>query len=556
MRWMHLSDIHMNKVYTNVKSILLQEELLKFLQDKEMKIDCLFLSGDFRDAEPLGDGCLENRENQAMYIAQYIKKLGQTLNLEMDQIYLVPGNHDFDRTSENKQRIEEIRTEYPKHRQSFDDSEREELLKRFAFFEQIEEYVHPNKKTGLYWAEHRFYPGKEVDILCLNTEMSCYTGDEQDKLMLDTAAIEELVKEARDSAKPIIVLAHHSLDIRVEEDKENLKCILQNRQVFYLCGHTHTCYQNYNCSAKWCDITVGSMKYAQDNDYLFAIGSIGAADALFEVEFYRYDAAGKAGWKYTGEFSFRISTFERFFEGVKRDESESIYLPLPNSSASTSAQRKEAIRTLAGIKEAFGGLQPGKTKKVLVHANRLSVNAGILIGYALHSRQQIQLEYENNGQHYKSGGQLISFEQSDQEVTGLLTDLKSVPLCVYIQAKKDDNGMAVYKQYLDENGLAQGQQLYFVNKDMYDETFDLEASAKHLASEITQCVEKLMDKSQKKVQVHLFYNGFWGLALFLGNQMPTTFSVQLHDYDAQKGSYQKSFCLKSSLFKKQPSPQK
>ena len=77
MRWMHLSDIHMNKVYTNVKSILLQEELLKFLQDKEMKIDCLFLSGDFRDAEPLGDGCLENRENQAMYIAQYIKKLGQ-----------------------------------------------------------------------------------------------------------------------------------------------------------------------------------------------------------------------------------------------------------------------------------------------------------------------------------------------------------------------------------------------------------------------------------------------------------------------------------------------
>lgn len=546
MRWIQLSDIHMNKVYTDVQSIILQEKLLAFLQGMEMKIDYLFLTGDFRDAGPVGAGCLEDMEKQAKNVADYILKLAEALHLSADKVYLVPGNHDLKRLPEDKDRVAVMRKSYPDYRQSFEPDERRYLLGRFAFFERIEALVHPQGEQSC-WAEHRFYSEKEADILCLNTAMSSYDQDELGTLMLDTGAIYQLVKNPDSKEKPILVLAHHGLDYWLPKDKENLQAALKNRPVFYLCGHSHKSYHDYTRSAKWCDITVGTTKYAQDNDYLFAVGHIGAADVSFEVAFYRYNAVETMGWEYTGKYSFQIGTMEQFFQGIDPEGQEGIYLPLIHTSDSTEEQRARAIRTLRDFKVQLSARQSGKFQKIRVRYTNLPVNAGILIGYALHSRQNIQLEFELGEQVYTRGGKRIVFEREEREAEGAFAE--SVPLCVYIQAKQGDTGKATFEAYLQEKGLAGGQRLYLINVDHYDESFDLGASAEQLVNEIEQGVERLKQKGYQKVQVHLFYNGFWGLALFLGHHLPMIYSIQLYDYDGNNGAtYQESFCLRAKMF--------
>lgn len=43
MRWMHISDIHMNKEFNNVLSNILREELPKFVVENKITVDYLFV---------------------------------------------------------------------------------------------------------------------------------------------------------------------------------------------------------------------------------------------------------------------------------------------------------------------------------------------------------------------------------------------------------------------------------------------------------------------------------------------------------------------------------
>ena len=90
--------------------------------------------------------------------------------------------------------------------------------------------------------------------------------------------------------------------------------------------------------------------------------------------------------------------------------------------------------------------------------------------------------------------------------------------------------------------------LTLTNVGRYDNHFDLEASAQYLANEINNCREALLKQGAENVGVHLFYNGFWGLALFLGNQLPMLFPIQLYDYCSTKQQYSKSFKLDADMF--------
>lgn len=67
-------------------------------------------------------------------------------------------------------------------------------------------------------------------------------------------------------------------------------------------------------------------------------------------------------------------------------------LPLKQTTKSTKEERTVTLKTLAKIKSALCVFERKQT--ITVSARGLPVNAGIVIGYALHKRQGIQLQYK------------------------------------------------------------------------------------------------------------------------------------------------------------------
>lgn len=550
---MHISDIHMNKYFNKVMSNILRDELSKFIEENKITVDFLFLTGDFRDSVYMKEkGLKEDVRLQASNVSEYILHIAESLKVPSERIFLVPGNHDLNRNEDDEAVIKKIKETYPEYRENLNDLERSYLLERFHFFELIDKKVHSNAGVECS-ALHRLYKEKKADILCLNTAMTCYGDEKEEELILDSEYIRELVHTTQRQV-PFIVLAHHDLKFLTKKEHENLKCILKNRKVFYLCGHSHKLEYGYDDESTLWKIMAGTIKDVKDEKEAASIISVvetSDSGMISKLQFYQYNFVDKTGWKLYQEIVQQRGQLKLGFVGqdMNKDVDASfdmIEFPLKPTTKSTEEQRLTTQRILAKIKSDLCFL--GKKQQIVVSSKGLPVTAGIVIGYALHKNQQVQLDFQYAGQIFSSASEKkkITFEEKEQSYN--ISSDKPLSLYVYIQAKSSDDGRSVFDEYIERQREQNIITLSFVNKEKYDNSFDLEASARHLADRIIACREDVKRKGYKNIEVHLFYNGFWGLALLLGNQMPTTFPVQLYDYDMDDEQYHPSFFLKANIF--------
>lgn len=551
MRWLHLSDIHMNVEYNLMHSELLRDELLAFIKEQDFGVDYLFITGDYRDAAYMQyAGLSEDLHEQAANVARYIQNLAEALDLPLERVYLVPGNHDLTRQPEDIDLVREVRACYHTCTENIDALKRDALLKRFDFFEAIEQALHPGC-AAIRWADHRYYQETQVDLLCLNTALTC-TGEKEDgNLILDAHSVYQLTK-AKERQVPLIVLAHHELTFLTEDEVENLKTILNNRQVFYLCGHQHQLKYTVSEAGKLTEMRVGAIKKDTWAAAVFAFGEISAQGSSSSFKCYQFDFNTQIGWEFQSLFGSQAHSYKLGFVGESNNADpepgfEIISLPLNHTMDSTKGKRKETIDILTKLKGNMGGL--GHKKQLLIAQTALPVNAGLIIGYVLHKNQNIQLAFQYNNVIYNHiyGQEVIPFDRKIINESAQIQGQK-VDLCVYIQAKQMNDGQIFFERYVQTHKLQNPIKLTLTNVGRYDNHFDLEASAQYLANEINNCREALLKQGAENVGVHLFYNGFWGLALFLGNQLPMLFPIQLYDYCSTKQQYSKSFKLDADMF--------
>lgn len=542
MRWMHISDIHMNKEFNDAISNILRKKLPKFIEDNNLKVDYLFITGDYRDASYMKDKTLkENPKVQAENVAEYIEELADVLKIKYDHVYLVPGNHDLHR-KEDKECIAKIKNQY-KNSKSFENY-RGDLLSRFEFFYKIEDVFHPYTNKAF----HRFYKCDDADILCLNTALLCDGDEKPGELIIGTKHIEEIVDKTN-SNTPLFVLAHHDLEFITEQEAKDLKAIVANRKVFYLCGHSHKLSYSFDDNSKICKIMVGATKHIEESYPIISIGDVSDDGDLFSLKFYVYNYFEKNGWNLYKEFLHRTYKNKLGFisKNVNPNPSlgfEIIQLPLKPATRSKKGQRKDTLKILSGIKAKLCPL--GDIQTITVYSNALPVNAGIVIGYALHNGNSIKLQYKYENRLFSNEKRKqINFEEKVYDIN--LSNKKDIHLCIYIQAKENDNGSMAFTN-LVESKFKNRCMLTFMNTDEYDESYNLESTAKYLADKIMEKHEELSQKGIENIQVDLFYNGFWGLALFLGNQLDTTFPIQLYDYESGNKKYYQSFKLESKNF--------
>lgn len=297
MKWLHLSDIHFNPSKDGADSIYLRNRLLEFLRQKNISVDKIFITGDFRDAS-----CQKGTDVAAKDIANYILGLANIVGIKNKDILMVPGNHDLTRNFIHRQEVvTKNKTDYKPENGVF--SSLDILVESFEFYQKVIAHINGNDYAynmfdNVYkFNPHSFIMADDINILQLNTELLAGEVVEQEgrKRVLDegmlsvgTKYVINALSLMESSKKPIIVLAHRGLDLLNSFERKKLSHIFEDFNVcIYLCGHSHDL---------WCDesygipqITVGCIKQQDGVKVGFTIGEYSETNKSITIEAFSWE---------------------------------------------------------------------------------------------------------------------------------------------------------------------------------------------------------------------------------------------------------------------------
>ena len=232
-KWVHISDLHFyNSKRDDVKEMksTLPNELSKL-----QNIDALFITGDLRYAK-------EYREGEEDEIVNYIQKLADALKISLNNVYLVPGNHDLDRGNVREAVIQSLRknNQYDPQKGYFEDDILDNLKQGFNFFKKIDEYLH---KESLFFkgkSVHSIVHLEQCNLILLNTSITAGNDDDRGYLFLGSKYLQDVL-DCIDSTKPTIMIGHHGNSFINREENKYIQNKLKNKNInVYLCGHEHS----------------------------------------------------------------------------------------------------------------------------------------------------------------------------------------------------------------------------------------------------------------------------------------------------------------------------
>lgn len=298
MKWLHLSDIHFNPSKDGTDSIYLRNRLLEFLNQKEISVDKIFLTGDFRDAS-----CQEGTDDAAKDIADYISELADIVGVKKSRdVLLVPGNHDLTRNFEFRQEtVTENKGEYDPGNGILKNLDT--LVESFEFYKKVVAHIVGNDYADNLFENvfkinpHFFTVTDDINFLQLNTELLAGEVIEQGgrkrvldegTLIVGTKYVINTLSFMEYSKKPTIVLAHRGLDLLNSFERRKLLHIFEDFNIcMYLCGHSHDL---------WCDesygipqITVGCIKQQDGVKAGFTIGNYDEVDKKIAIEAFSWE---------------------------------------------------------------------------------------------------------------------------------------------------------------------------------------------------------------------------------------------------------------------------
>lgn len=256
MRLIQLSDIHLSQ--NNLDSLkrfyieALKKDLATFNETKP--IDLILITGDLVDK---GGSSFKNRNPYDVFTDEFITPILNHLNLSKDRVLFIPGNHDIDRNEidkiyedgliKNLSTIDTVNAHVTENKENFNSSN-----KRIQKFKEFENNYHKKTKNYTYTNNESIYIHNHNDykigFLLVNDSWRC---SESLKVENHYVGVEQLFNAKtifEDKNTDInIVLFHHPLDFFNEEERREIKNILQKFNFeLVLCGHTHKSHLNSN----------------------------------------------------------------------------------------------------------------------------------------------------------------------------------------------------------------------------------------------------------------------------------------------------------------------
>lgn len=298
MKWLHLSDLHYNPTIDSTDSIYLRDRLIVFLQERQIKVDKIFITGDFLDAS-----CQDDTDKNAENVTNYIFQIADAVGIkDYTNILLVPGNHDVNRYYSERQKC--IQEDKKKYSPSIGTLENLDIfISSFEFYKRVLKYAYGeseaiNQFENLFKINpHKYNIYDNYNVLLLNTELlsgqvAICNGDEiiidEGSLITGSRYVINSLSNMRYSKNPTIIIAHRGLDqLNVEERNKLLNIFRDYNVCLYLCGHSHKL--GLDNSYLTPQVTVGCIKQDNGVEVGFSIGEFDVSKKLITISAFSWN---------------------------------------------------------------------------------------------------------------------------------------------------------------------------------------------------------------------------------------------------------------------------
>ncbi|HKI06281.1 MAG TPA: metallophosphoesterase [Thermoanaerobaculia bacterium] len=253
LTWLHLSDIHRCSPRDGAGGHLvlqrLREDLEQLLATSGLRIDLIFMTGD------LAFGHVPQLSLQDQFLEGWMwlddLRSAQSAPIPAENVFLVPGNHDVDRSrvlDKDQDWLRSLAGTYDagkvKVRKLLQDAgeEWQHFMARFQDYKTFIEEFYPHlaeDSSRLLYAVTREISGLKVGIAGFNSAWSCGSDGEKSKLWLGGEWQLETLAAGCTGMDLRIALVHHPFNWLVEEEDPHLKPRFQSEFHVLLHGHEH-----------------------------------------------------------------------------------------------------------------------------------------------------------------------------------------------------------------------------------------------------------------------------------------------------------------------------
>ena len=236
--WLHLSDLHFGRDRYNEDVVINSffEDIEKQRAERNFLLDFIFITGDIT---------FSGQKHEFDLAKAFIDKLSSTTSVPLDNIIIVPGNHDISRASISfsaKNSLSAIRDRDTVRRiieKSDDLIEYLRPMQNFKDFTKDFIWTGLESASPLSFTINRNIKDISVSILALNSAWLAYGEiNEKGTLVIGESQVRDALHKA-EQPDLIISLMHHPFDWLKDFDSMDCKSILDQNVDYILSGHTH-----------------------------------------------------------------------------------------------------------------------------------------------------------------------------------------------------------------------------------------------------------------------------------------------------------------------------
>lgn len=239
IKWLHLSDIHFN--YKNYNSELLRKDFISRITELSNRehFTHLFLTGDllFQYGEP---------DDRTIH---FLSNLRSAMNLSQDNVFIVPGNHDHDRSAPKalfeKELAEKSKNEIIDTIEKIDENKTSQLLDAFDKYNKCIHQLSGSDYYDSLTSPHLLVQRNGLNVLQLNTAWLDYDSEKGGPDFIGTFQLQQLLDTnesvLKDCGAINIAIGHHPLEniLSKEEQDRILDLFMRYNIGLYFCGHSH-----------------------------------------------------------------------------------------------------------------------------------------------------------------------------------------------------------------------------------------------------------------------------------------------------------------------------
>lgn len=248
IRIIHISDFHLINENINLSQKNILKALINDLKTYIEEEFIIVFSGDFVDKSGLS---FKDKENRFIAFKKiFIDYLNNAYPSTIGKIFIVPGNHDFDRTEIDEFTGLPFRDSLlkdPKIVNNYIESVKKgnkkiDGLRKYKEFEK-KYYDLYYDDTNWLWSQYDNSFKIEINnisvgISAFNSSWLCYQDDNIEKLFLGENQVESSINFIKDCQVKIAIM-HHPFEFYHKEDIEKTKPLLYNNYNMVFVGHTH-----------------------------------------------------------------------------------------------------------------------------------------------------------------------------------------------------------------------------------------------------------------------------------------------------------------------------